>query len=424
MTMTLLLMTTTNTHGCREARRGTFAQILILLLVCFGYKAQEAVATTIAEEDPISSQAVVAPRAKTSPNPMNVFGFGNQLRSRSTTEPKDYRSRDKTPSSTPNGAPSASQSRPKTPTPTPPQSSFPYEPKSSEPLVLKATGITMTLVGVDSLDKDSWLVWEKVTGKFIRSDIKTSLKEVDRLEVSILLVSQDPPLPEDSGQALTKSEAPRTLKEQKLTLDVDILIQSIAEVEDAEIFVANAFSSESKQTSYLQKLRGTGYPSFANVERMSVKVRPSLSRPSENEKMAIGIMGASMMAAVILLSIALLVMHRNMAHAKEHVVKKEDPTVDLQVRTDVDSNSSVNNQANGPSDEDQSHASVYWQGVIHASLSADTDLENTPRISHPRLLIAKSESSIDDNSLFTDDGFDRYMYSPGKVRKFDTRFEM
>ena len=37
-------------------------------------------------------------------------------------------------------------------------------------------------------------------------------------------------------------------------------------------------------------------------------------------------------------------------------------------------------------------------------------------------VITKSESSIDDNSLFTDDGFDRYMYSTGKASKVNRWF--
>jgi hypothetical protein len=283
----------------------------------------------------------------------------------------------------------------------------------------------MMLGGVEPLDKNSWLAWGNVTGKFIRSDIMNSFKDADRLEVSILLVSQDPPLDEVSGRAVVKSEAPRMhVKEQKLTFDVDILIQSIMEVQDAKKYVTNAFNSEAKKTSYLKKLRATGYPSFANVEKVSVKVRPSSSKPSRNEQMAIVIMAASMLVAVIFLSIALLVLRRHMTLATEHVVKTEDPTVDIQVRTDTDSNSSVDYPAIGPSDDDQSHASVYWRGSIHVSLSADTDLESAPRVPHPRLLITKSESSIDDNSLFTDDGFDRYMYSTGKASKVDRRFEI
>jgi hypothetical protein len=39
-------------------------------------------------------------------------------------------------------------------------------------------------------------------------------------------------------------------------------------------------------------------------------------------------------------------------------------------------------------------------------------------------VITKSESSIDDNSLFTDDGFDRYMYSTGKASKVNRWFEI
>ena len=85
---------------------------------------------------------------------------------------------------------------------------------------------------------------------------------------------------------------------------------------------------------------------------------------------------------------------------------------------------SVDDPANGPSDDDQSHAGVYWRGGIHVSLSADTDLESMPRVLHPRLLITKSKSSIDDNSLFTNDGFDRYMYSTGKASKVNRQFEM
>jgi hypothetical protein len=284
----------------------------------------------------------------------------------------------------------------------------------------------MTLGGVEPLDKDSWLAWGKVTGNFIRSDINSTRKEVDRLEVSVLLVAQDPPFDEGSGRVLRKSDARRTqVKEQELTFDVDILIQSDVEVQDAKNYVADAFNSEAKQASYLKKLRATGFPSFANVVTMSVNVRPSSSKTSTNEKMAIGIMAASMLVAVIFLCITLFVLHGNKAHAVEDVVKTEDPTVDIQARTDTDSFSSVNDQVNGPPGDDQSHASVYWQGGIQVDLSADTDLENTPRMSHhPRLLITKSESSIDDNSLFTDDGFDRYMYSTGKASKYGVQFEI
>lgn len=223
-----------------------------------------------------------------------------------------------------------------------------------------------------------------------------------------------------------KSEVRRTqVKEQELIFDVDILIQSDVEVQDAKNYVADAFNSEAKQASYLKKLRATGFPSFANVVTMSVNVRPSSSKTSTNEKMAIGIMAASMLVAVIFLCITLFVLHGKKAHAMENVVKTEDPTVDIQARTDTDSiSSSVNDQVNGPSDDDQSHASVYWQGGIQVDLSADTDLENTPRMSHPRLLITKSESSVDDSSLFTDDGFDRYMYSTGKASKYGVQFEM
>jgi hypothetical protein len=255
--------------------------------------------------------------------------------------------------------------------------------------------------------------------------MKNSSKEVDGLEVSILFVSQNPPLDEVSGRALMKLEE-RTIqvKEQELTFDVDILIQSDLEVQDAQSYVASAFNSDAKQTSYLQKLRATGNSSFADVETISVSVRPSSSKPSKEETVAIGIMVASMFVAVIFLCIAVVLLRGNRANATEHVVKTEDSTGDIQVKTYTESFSSVNDRSNDHTDEDQSHASVYWQGAIEVSLSADTDLENTPHVSHPRLLITKSESSIDDNSLFTEDGFERYMYSTGKKSKLEKRFEM
>jgi hypothetical protein len=276
----------------------------------------------------------------------------------------------------------------------------------------------MILGGVEPLDNDSWLTWRKVTQSFIRADIKKTLKESVQVEVSISLLSQEPRFVENPGRVLMKSRVRGIqtgrgvdsvqVKEQELTFDVNILIQSDKEEhDDARDYLANAFNSKAKQISYLRQLKATADPSFTNVEFMSVNAKPSSSNSSiANKAIAISVLVASVTVSIVFLGATLFVDARNMAHSKENVERMVDTKDSSRDQARLDTvTSSLSDQVDGicPSADDQSHSSIYWQGSIDVTLLADAAFENTPRMYTQRQFISKSESSFDESSLYTNE---------------------
>ena len=181
------------------------------------------------------------------------------------------------PTSGKTAAPSV-QALAKSPAPT---SSFPVQ-------GYKAFNATMTLTGSDlvTLSEDAEALWEAITGDAIATEIKEVLGEeqIQRLEIEVTLVSQNPPANRTSGRTLANTWGADAVshlcnrvrcrylqdKEQELMFDTVVVIQSVVLNHDINRYIVGAFNEDSEQSAYLADLMMTKDPAFSNVQSLSV----------------------------------------------------------------------------------------------------------------------------------------------------------
>ena len=140
----------------------------------------------------------------------------------------------------------------------------------------------MTLSDVPPLNKDAETIWSVITSKVIAMEVidVIGFNQVDGLEVSVSLTSQNPPLP-STRRALvgmrgrntrSPTQESRMLQmEQKLTFDVVILIQSVVTFHDVDRYVLGAFNDDVLEKAvYLSELKATRHETFANATSLSI----------------------------------------------------------------------------------------------------------------------------------------------------------
>jgi len=136
----------------------------------------------------------------------------------------------------------------------------------------EAKGAIMVLGGVLPLDADAESLWAAITAEFIVYEIVEVVGEmqVERVELSVALISQNPPLKETSTAVSRNHDALRhrilqeIFREQELTFDLLLLIKSVVTEHDINAYIIGAFDTYEEKREYLKYLRETGHPANAN----------------------------------------------------------------------------------------------------------------------------------------------------------------
>lgn len=195
------------------------------------------------------------------------------------------------------------------------------------PQSLTATGLKMTLSGVDPLDAESRMTWQDVTRDFIEADIWENQKKVDKVDVNVYFDRQDPPfvsrrvLQEDISNGSLQRILVRVLQEQDLdiTFDVDMVVES-KEPGNAFNYVSNAFDTDQKRAAYIQNLRATGDPAFGSASMNANLV--STAAPTTAGK-TIGIIVGISIVVLIIVGCVAYVIHGN--RANESITQEVTP---------------------------------------------------------------------------------------------------
>ena len=292
--------------------------------------------------------------------------------------------------------------------------------------VVKATGLTMTLGGVDPLDSKARNAWEEVTRDFIGQDIMRVSPELDELEVSVAFNSQDPPYEGDVRKLTTTgvrgAGEPRALSDARemivqITFDVGIEIESGSSNHDANRYVAHAFNSGTREIAYMRKLLATGNPAFADVGAVEVDAKLFSSGTGNDAKEIGAIVGFAVMGLLCLFTILYILYGTSTGgNVEDANVDEKDHNSDKQTKTDIDSVSSDEEDPNekstyrlpaAMSPDEASLVSHYYDGNISVAWSMDTDIPATPRMNNSKgnlnLLGGLSRESSE-GSLYAEDG--------------------
>lgn len=388
---------------------------LLFVTIAICCLAQGSIASNSTEIHTVSSSVIgVTEEASwsgdTLPSVSAVMDQGGR-RTKSTKSNKDFDS--KTPKGDPDD-PVAVPSKTKTPE----DLDITEEPVQ----VVKATGLTMTLGGVDPLDTEAQNAWEKVTRDFIVHDIMGVSTKLDQLEVSITFESQNPPYEGKERKLITagvhgtrKSRALAEVREMivQITFDVGIEIESESSNHDANRYVAHAFNSDAKEIAYMRKLVATGDSAFVDVGSVEVdaKLVPTDARKDAKEIGAI--VGFSVMGFLCFFTICYIIFGTNASGTVEDTnVDEKDHDSDKHAKTETDSVSSDEEDLNqkstrrlpaGMPPDDASVVSYYYDGNISVMWSMDTDIAATPRMNNSRNLLSLSRESSE-GSLYVEDG--------------------
>ena len=178
----------------------------------------------------------------------------------------------------------------------------------------------MTLSNVEPLNEVSGMIWAEITGDHLAAEITEVIGHelVDAVDVSISIVSQDPPYSSRRDLARTRevyaagNVLPRDLQvEQKITFDALFLIQSVVEDHDVNRYIVGAFNTDTERALYLATLKDTGDGAFLDASAVSVTPAVSVSRveapdsDSDGDGVNIGVIvgvvlaGACMIALVV-----------------------------------------------------------------------------------------------------------------------------
>ena len=158
----------------------------------------------------------------------------------------------------------------------------------------EASDAVMVLGGVVPLDSEAELLWTALTAEYIVFEIVDTLGEtqLEKVELSISLTSQKPPLKESSTAVSRNHETIRYRKmqnteedstsgqsqnvAQELAFDVLILLRSSVTEHDVNSYIVGALDEDNEQIAYLMDLRKSGHPAFANASSVSIKGASSI----------------------------------------------------------------------------------------------------------------------------------------------------
>lgn len=195
------------------------------------------------------------------------------------------------------------------------------------PLTLAASGLQMTLSGLEPLDANSIQTWQDVTRDFVAADIWETQKKVKELDLSINFMNQDPPFESRRLRNLATTSVRRVLQESSelgITFNVDMVIES-KEAASLNAFnlVESAFNVEQKRAMYMEKLRSTGDPAFASAT-LETSIVSSAAAPSKGRN--IGIALAITIVLVIIIAVLIYILHGNRTNAGTTQVMPENET--------------------------------------------------------------------------------------------------
>lgn len=176
----------------------------------------------------------------------------------------------------------------------------------------------MILSNVEPLNEESGRAWAEITGIHLADEIKEVIgyELVDAVEISIAIVSQDPPF--SSRRALTSTRdsnvagdvLQRDLQvEQKITFDAVLLIQSVVEDHDVNRYIVGAFNSDPESALYLATLKDTGDGAFLDASAVSVSPAVSVSHveasgsDSDGGGVNIGVIVGAVLAGVCMIAL-------------------------------------------------------------------------------------------------------------------------
>jgi beta-glucanase (GH16 family) len=182
------------------------------------------------------------------------------------------------------------------------------QPVSASMQRFAAVGITMWLRNVEPLSPTMGVQWAEATGKHLAAEIKEAigLELVESVDVSVALVSQEPPFVSrrlERGAAWTFV---RGLQEdQEITFNAVIAIQSQVDVNDVNPYITGAFDSDAKNAAYVGRLMSTG-DAFDDAQVVSVAPAATVSRvqaPDDDTKSSdtnIGLIVGTVAVALVL----------------------------------------------------------------------------------------------------------------------------
>lgn len=284
--------------------------------------------------------------------------------------------------------------------------------RSSTGLVTaKATGLSMTLGGVNPLDEKARKAWKDVTLEFIGEDIMRLSRELNQLEVSVKFVSQSPTY----KGASRKLDSIRQMMVE-ISFDVVIKIESEIENHNANKYVAHAFSSDARKIVYMRKLLATGNPAFFNIGAVSVDANlvPDTNESKKDAKEIGAIVGFAVMGVVCVAAIVCVLYGTNRTNMvdvgendedREHGSNKQSRTETDSVSSEGDppSEAGVYKLPGGVMPDEESLVSHYYEGNISVAWSLDTDIPQTPRIHNSKTLLGGFSRESSEGSLFADD---------------------
>lgn len=198
---------------------------------------------------PTDSPSLPQTKAPTTPAPTDSPTF--RYTDESTTSLTDH------PTALPTSIPSTSPS------------SYPSMSPTVPPLqMLRASGSTMKINGINPLDSARTLTWKKVTIEHLRRELPDVLEGGQLVDLSVTLTGQNPPY--------VARRHLQTSTTQELTFDTAVSVKSARDDLDVNGFVDKAFQTNEQQAAYLEELAKND--GFANAESLSMVQGPSASQ--------------------------------------------------------------------------------------------------------------------------------------------------
>ena len=182
----------------------------------------------------------------------------------------------------------------------------------------EAVGITMRLANVEPLGPALQDDWSKATENHLREHMTDAIGSdlVESMEVSVALVSQDPPYV-STGTRRARMLQQDTNEEEELVFNAMIAIQSEVQVDDVNPYITGAFADDASNAAYMARLKEANVV-FEDAEMVSVSPATSVSRvqdgdystdePGVNVGMVVGVTAAALV--VCLLGVAVFTRRR------------------------------------------------------------------------------------------------------------------
>ena len=340
--------------------------------------------TTAPTDSPTTAPTDASQTSSPTKSPTLMPSLSRGEMSLPTESPTGEPAKDESSTFSPTTSPTAKQS----PSPTAQQVSS----TSSLPIQhLEATGIKMTLTNVEPLSPMSAEKWAEMTRVFLMTEATTSIGRdlVDTMNVTVSLVSQDPPFVLRRLRAM-----------QQTTLDIDfnvvLDIQSVVDVNDLNRYIVGAFHTYEKKTSYLTTLQATD-GAFMNVDGVEVLPASSVSRVVQNppnttsgiEGLGYGLIIGIALAALAIISLTAAILYSRWRHRRRRTTLRE-------------STSSGSEKArHGDDDDSMYNLPVDTQSTCEDSLytspskgTLDYDLQGAFKISKQPASVGSSDSDF------------------------------